>query len=275
MTHHQPNPSSSPLAPSTAVPSAGPRLQGKVALVTGAGTGIGRAAALTFSAQGAAVVLAGRRVPELQAVADRIAETGGTALVLPTDVSDEASVQALVDGTVQHFGRLDAAFNNAGLMGPFEPITALTTDDFDTVIGTNLRGVWLLVKYEVQAMLRQGQGGAIVNTSSFLAQGASAGASVYSASKAALDAMIRAVALEVGSAGIRINNVRPGVIRTPMLMATGQALLTPLAAHAALGRLGEPEDIGDVVAWLCTDEARFVTAQSLLVDGGFTIAGLR
>ena len=251
------------------------RLVGKVALVTGAGTGIGRAAALAFSREGAAVVLAGRREAELHAVAKEITVAEGQAAAIPTDVSSAEAVAALVKSTLDRFGRLDAAFNNAGVMGAFKPIAEATVEDFDQTIAINLRGVWLMVKHEVEAMLAQGGGGAIVNTSSFLAMGASAGSSAYSASKGGLDAMVRSVALEVGGSGIRINNVNPGAIKTPMSMGTPDEVMAALAAHAALKRMGEPEDIGNVAVWLCTDEARFITGQSILVDGGFNIAGLR
>lgn len=250
------------------------RLIAQVALVTGAGSGIGRAAALAFAREGATVVLAGRREAELQAVAREIAAMKGNAAAIPTDVSDERAVAALVKGAVERFGRLDLAFNNAGVTA-YKLIEQLTAEDFDRVMATNVRGVWLLIKHEVEAMRMRGRGGAIVNTSSIAATGGTAGLSAYAASKGALDAMIRAVALEVGAQGIRINNVSPGVIRTPMTAIMPDEALAPYGAHAALKRLGEPNDVGDVAVWLCTDEARFITGQSIVVDGGFNIAGVR
>ena len=253
----------------------GQRLAGKVALVTGAGTGIGRAAALAFAREGAAVVLAGRREAALHAVAGEIAALGGRAAAMPADISDAVQAAALVRGTVDRFGRLDAAFNNAGVAGAMKPIVQLTAEEFDSVMAVNVRGVWLMMKHEVEAMLALGHGGAIVNTSSIAATGATAGLSIYAASKAALDAMIRPVALEVGPQGIRVNNVSPGVIRTPMTLGYGEEGLAPFAAHAALRRLGEPEDVADVALWLCSDESRFVTGQSILADGGFNLSGLR
>ncbi|PRH87409.1 oxidoreductase [Labrys okinawensis] len=252
------------------------RLQGRVAIVTGAGSGIGRAAALAFAREGANVVVAGRRVREIEETAGALEAEGVKALAIPTDVSRSGDIEALIANTVRHFGRLDCAFNNAGIEGVFAPITDLSEEDFDQVIATNLKGVWLAVKHQVAAMLQHGTGGAIVNTSSWLAKGALAGSSVYSASKGALDAMIRAVALEVAERNIRINNVNPGIIDTPMLRRfVNDETAKPWIDFTPAKRLGRPADIGDVAMWLCTDEARFVTGQSLLVDGGYTIAGMR
>jgi NAD(P)-dependent dehydrogenase (short-subunit alcohol dehydrogenase family) len=256
--------------------SASLRLNNRVALVTGGGSGIGRAAALAYSREGARVAIAGRRTAEIEETVRLIAENGGEAFAVPTDISVANEVRELVDATVERYGRLDAAFNNAGTEGAFAPITELTEADFDHVIGINLKGTWLSIKYQIAAMLAHGNGGVIVNTSSFLSTAAIAGSSVYSASKAGLDAMIRAVALEYGPHNIRINNVNPGAIQTPMFERLGgHDAVAPLSAYTPLRRVGLPVDVGDVAVWLSTDEARFVTGQSLLVDGGFAIPGMR
>ena len=249
-------------------------LTGKVALVTGGGSGIGRAAALGFARKGASVVLAGRRKAELDMVAGEIADMGGQAAVIPTDVSREDEVAALVKGAVERFGRLDAAFNNAGTVS-YGPIETLTAAEFDRVMAINVRGVWMLIQQEIVAMRAQGGGGAIVNTSSVAATGGNAGLSIYGASKGALDAMIRAIAIEVGGDGIRINNVSPGMTRTPMNEGVPEEAFAAVGAHAALKRVAEPDEVGDVAVWLCTHEARFMTGQSILVDGGYNIAGMR
>ncbi|WP_419826464.1 SDR family NAD(P)-dependent oxidoreductase [Sphingomonas sp.] len=253
----------------------GRRLEGQVAIVTGAGTGIGEASARAFAREGARVALIGRREEPLHANAAAIRTEGGEALVVAGDVSRSDDAERIVATTVERFGRLDCLFNNAGIQGKGGPIVDMDEAAFDELIAINLKGPWLVTRAALRAMVPAGHGGAIVNTSSFLSTAATVGTSGYSASKAGLDAMIRAIALEAGPHGIRINNINPGVIHTPMLRAHGDDIIPPLAARAALGRVGTPEDIADVAVWLCTEEARFVTGQSLLVDGGFTIPGPR
>lgn len=251
------------------------RLLDKVVIITGAGSGIGKAAALSFAREGAKVVLVGRRESPLAATKDAIQEIGGKAIVAAGDVSTADDVDAVIARTIEKFGQIHHLFNNAGIQGATKPIVDMDEESFDKLIAINLKGPWLMTRATLRVMISSGIAGSIVNTSSFLSTAATAGTSAYSASKAGLDAMIRGIALEVGAHGIRINNINPGVIDTPMLRAHGEAIIPPLAARAALGRVGTPEDIADVAVWLCTDEARFVTAQSILVDGGFTIPGPR
>lgn len=251
------------------------RLVDQVAIVTGAGSGIGEAAALAFARAGAKVVLVGRREGPLAATAARIGEAGGEVLVVAADVSHPGDVDTVIARTVDKFGRIDILFNNAGIMGAGGPIVDMAVESFDELIAVNLKGPWLMTRAALRIMLGAGKPASIVNTSSFLSTAATADTAAYSASKAGLDAMIRGIALEVGGHGIRINNINPGVIDTPMLRAHGDAVIPPLAARSALGRIGTPDDIADVAVWLCTSEARFITGQSILVDGGFTIPGPR
>lgn len=251
------------------------KFKGHVVLITGGGTGIGKAAAQAFAREGAKVAVLGRRTNELDAVVSSIQKDGTEAIAVKADVAIESEVDEAVQRVVDHWGRIDFAFNNAGVLGPLKPIVELEAADFDQTMAINLKGVWLCLRAELRAMLKLGKGGAIVNTSSFVARAPNAGSSIYSSSKAALDSMVQAVALEVGPNNIRVNNIAPGVIQTPMSSGLTPEFHKALAEHAALKRLGEPKDIADTVIWLCSDEARFITGQSILVDGGFAISGLR
>lgn len=258
-------------------PSAPTRFADRTVLITGGGTGMGRAAALRFGREGANVVVAGRRRAELDAVVREIAAGGGTALAVPTDVADAAQVEALIAATLEAFGALHMAWNNAGMLGSFQPLRDMSLADFDAVVATNFRGVFACLKHEIAAMQRLGIAGAIVNTSSWTAHGAMCGLAAYAATKGALDALMRTVAAEVGPTQIRVNNVSPGIIATPMAagVLASEKLARPFVEQTPLRRIGRSEEVADAVVWLLSDEARFVTGQSLLVDGGFTLGGLR
>jgi len=247
----------------------------KTVLVTGGNSGIGKAAALLFAKQGAQVAVAARRETEVHAVVEEIKAAGGIAISVPTDISDAAQVSSMVATVTSEFGRLDAAFNNAGIMGRWDAIDSLTEADFDQAVAVNLRGTWLCLRAEITQMKRQG-GGTIVNTSSWLGQGALRGSGLYSMTKAGLDSLVRALTFECADAGIRINNVAPGVVDTPMTSGnTNDALLAQLLAQTPLKRLSTPEEIAEAAAWLCSLNSSYVTGQTLLVDGGYTIPGNR
>lgn len=251
------------------------RLPGRVVLVTGGGSGIGRAAAIAYGRAGAQVVIAGRRVAEIDETAALIVAGGGVASSCAADVSRADDVRELVGAVQRRHGRLDVAFNNAGTEGKFAPISELDEEDFDAVVAINLKGTWLCMKYTLAAMRACGNGGVIVNTSSWLARRPVPGASAYAASKGGMDAMMQAVAQEAGPDGIRVNNVYPGIIDTPMYRRLGdEATLARFAAATPLRRAGLPADVGDIAVWLSTDEARFVTGQSIMVDGGFTLTSM-
>ena len=253
------------------------RFKGRTVVITGGGSGMGRAAAIRLGKEGANVVVAGRRKEPLEEVVDLIRGEGGRALAIPTDVSEENQVKKMIATTLDTFGCLDMAWNNAGVLGEFKSIDEITSEEFDYVMGINLKVSFFSLKYELRAIARNANNASIVNTSSWTAQGAMTGISAYAATKGALDAMMRTIALEYGDRGIRINNVSPGIIATPMGIAAigSEKDMRPFALNTPLQRLGYSEDVADAVLWLLSNDARFVTGQNILVDGGFTLGGLR
>lgn len=257
------------------------KLQNQVALVTGGSSGMGRSTALLFAKHGAKVLVAARREAEGQSVVDQIRQAGGEASFVKTDITQPAAIAALIEETVALYGQLDFAFNNAGTEGVFAPMSQLTESDWDHTITTNLKAVWLCLKYEMEQMIRQGTGGAIVNTSSWLAKGGMLGSTIYSASKAGLDGMVRAAALECAQHGIRVNNVNPGIIDTEMFRRFGNpddpndVVVQAFTQHIPVKRLGESEEVAEAVVWLCSAAAAYITGQTIAVDGGFAIPGFR
>ncbi|PYX82506.1 MAG: short chain dehydrogenase [Acidobacteria bacterium] len=248
-------------------------LQGKVAIITGGTSGIGRDAALLFAEAGAKVVVAGRRETEGNETVELVRKTGGTGLFVKTDVSKAADVQALVGKTVEKFGRVDTAFNNAGIEGNWRPIVDQSEEEWDHVIDINLKGVWLCVKHEIQQMLKQGGGGTIVNMSSVAGLMGAPAAAPYCASKHGVIGLTRTAALEYAKQKIRVNAVCPAVIETPMeqrLFGEPEAHKYALSMHP-IGRLGTPREIAEAVLWLCSEKSSFMTGHYIVLDGGFLV----
>jgi NAD(P)-dependent dehydrogenase (short-subunit alcohol dehydrogenase family) len=249
------------------------RLAGKVALVTGGGGGIGRAPCLAFAREGAKLAVVDVDARAAAQVAEAVAATGAEVIAIAADVAESAEVSTMVDQVVSRFGRLDIAFNNAGIEIEHKPLAETPEADFDRLMRVNVKGVWLCMKFEIAQMLKQGGGGAIVNTSSIGGLVGAPRQPVYGATKHAVLGLTKAAALEYGRKGIRVNAVCPGIIRTEMTeraLAREPRRQTYIDQAHPIGRLGEAEDVARSVVFLCSDDAAFVLGHSLAVDGGFT-----
>lgn len=242
-------------------------LTGKVAIITGASRGIGAATARAFVSAGAAVALAARDERSLAALVGEIQEAGGQALAVPADVGEPGEVERLVRRTLGAYGRLDAAFNNAADGHMPAPLADLAVDDFDRAVRVGLRGVFLSMKYEIPAMLASG-GGAIVNMSSTAGLQGVRGMSGYAAAKHGVIGLTESAALDYAAAGIRVNAVAPGPILTERLAALDEERRAPIARAVPMGRIGQAAEVAALVAWLCSDQAGFLTGATIPVDGG-------
>ncbi|MBD3882429.1 glucose 1-dehydrogenase [Phormidium tenue FACHB-886] len=244
-------------------------LSGKVAIVTGGSSGIGRATAIEMARQGAKVVVAARRESEGEETAEQVKATGSDGFFVKTDVTKAAEVEALVNQTVESYGRLDCVFNNAGA-GKAASLVELSEQGWDLDLNVNLKAVWLSMKYAIPAMLRGG-GGAIVNMAS---QGGGVigvpNFASYTAAKGGVVALTRTSAMEYGGQGIRVNCVSPGLILTDLLAEVPQETLQQMEASIPLQRGGKPEEIAKAVTWLCSDDASYITGHNLVIDGGYT-----
>ena len=247
--------------------------EGKVVLVTGAAGGIGRASAVAFGRAGACVVVADTSVDGGHATAALIVEGGGKALFVQCNVTRTHEVEALIDKTVAYYGRLDCAFNNAGIEEEASQLADAEEAMFDNIMNVNVKGTWLCMKYEIRQMLKQEGGGRIVNTASVAGLVGAPTQAIYAASKHAVIGMTKTAAAEYARSNIRINSVCPGVIHTPMMaraLDRDPAREKRLKNAHPLGRFGEPAEVANAALWLCSDKSSFVTGHQLAVDGGLT-----
>jgi NAD(P)-dependent dehydrogenase (short-subunit alcohol dehydrogenase family) len=246
------------------------RFQDKVVLITGGTSGIGRATAVAFGREGASVVLSGRRAEEGDRTVELVEAAGGRGLFVRADVSIPADVEKMLATVVSRFGRLDVAFNNAGVEDVAAPLHEQTVENFDRVMGINVKGLWLSMRAEICQMLQQG-GGAIVNTSSVGGLIAITNNATYVATKHAVIGFTKAAALEYAKQGIRVNAVAPAAIDTDMVrrFASEQPVLDQLARSHPIGRIGQSEEVAEAVLWLASPAASFVTGHTLVVDGGY------
>ena len=245
----------------------------KVAIVTGGSSGIGRATAIALAKEGAKIVVAARRSKEGDETVQLVKETGSDGIFVNTDVANEASVKSLIEKTIDSYHRLDYAFNNAGIEQTMAPLTEQTVEEFDQIMNINVRGVWLSMKYEIPAMIKNGVGvgGAIVNNSSAAGIVGFPLMAIYIASKHAVLGLTKSAALEYAKSGIRINAIAPGGVDTEMverLTEVDKQWREKLTSMHPIGRLSNPEEIANAVVWLLSDKASFVLGHTLLVDGG-------
>ncbi|WP_020652464.1 SDR family oxidoreductase [Massilia niastensis] len=253
-------------------PEVGKPFAGKVVLVTGAASGIGRAIALAFGRSGASVVVADTSIEGGHATAAMIVESGGKALFVQSNVTRAADVEALVEKTVNYYGRLDYAVNNAAVEEEGQPLADAEDDQFDRIMGVNVKGVWLCMKYQLRQMLKQGSG-AIVNMASVSGLVAAPNRAIYGASKHAVVGLTKSAAAEYARDGIRVNALCPSAVRTPMLarmVERDPGTEKRLESAQPMGRVAEPVEIANAALWLCSDQASYVNGHELVVDGGFT-----